>query len=43
MREKLSTVPDNCYFVYGPVLSLTSFFAVLKGETYIRMVYNGTC
>jgi hypothetical protein len=42
MREKLCTVLDRRYFIYGMALSLTSFFAVLKGETGIRMVYNGS-
>jgi hypothetical protein len=30
------------YFEYGEIASLTHFFAVAKGEEYIRMVYNGT-
>jgi hypothetical protein len=37
-REKLCMVPEQRYFIYGMVLSLTSCFAVLKGETDIRMV-----
>jgi hypothetical protein len=30
------------YLLYGMVLSLTLFFAVPKGGTSVRMVYNGT-
>jgi hypothetical protein len=41
-RGKLCTVLARRYFIYGLVLSLTSFFSVLKGERYIRMVYNGS-
>jgi hypothetical protein len=29
------------YFIYRMILSLTSFFAVPKGDTYIRLAYNG--
>jgi hypothetical protein len=42
MRQKLCTVLERRYFIYGLVLSQTSFVAVLKGETYIRMMYNGS-
>jgi hypothetical protein len=30
------------YFIYGMILSLTSFFAIPKGDTGIHLVYNGT-
>jgi hypothetical protein len=30
------------YLLCGMILSLTSFFAVPKGDTDVRMVYNGT-
>jgi hypothetical protein len=30
------------YLLYGMILSLPSFLAVPKGDTYARMVYNGT-
>jgi hypothetical protein len=42
MGEKLKKVFARIYFLYGMILSLTSFFAVAKGATDIRMVYNGT-
>jgi hypothetical protein len=42
MGEKLKKVFARRYFLYGMILSLTSFFAVAKGATDIRMVYNGT-
>jgi hypothetical protein len=42
MGEKLDTVFVRKYFLYGLVLSLTSFFAIMKGATDNRMVYNAT-
>jgi hypothetical protein len=42
MGTKLMTVFARRYLVYGLILSLTSLFSVPKGETDIRMVYNGT-
>jgi hypothetical protein len=41
MGEKLDTLFMWRYFIYGLVLSVTSFFAVIKGETDILMLYNG--
>jgi hypothetical protein len=42
MGTKLMTVFARRYLVYGLILSLTSFFSVPKGDTYIRTVYNCT-
>jgi hypothetical protein len=42
IQEKLSTVLERRYFIYGLVPSLAYFFTVTKVETYISMVYNGT-
>jgi hypothetical protein len=42
MRGKNWTAREKGYIVKGSVYSLTSFFAVPKGETDIRMVYDGT-
>jgi hypothetical protein len=42
IRTKLCTVRQRGYIVSGPVLSLTSYFAVPKGDDDIRMVYDGT-
>jgi hypothetical protein len=42
MGAKLMKVFARRYFIYGMILSLTSFFAVPKGDTDIRLVYNGT-
>jgi len=42
MKEKLKSVRDRRYVKAGQVKSLTSFFAVPKGEDDIRMVYDGT-
>jgi hypothetical protein len=42
MGAKLMKVFAKSYFIYGMSLSLTSFFAVPKGDTGIRLVYNGT-
>ena len=42
MKKKLKKVRDLRYVAPGPVESLTSFFAVPKGEDDIRMVYDGT-
>jgi hypothetical protein len=39
---KLMKVLARRYLLYGMVLRLTLFFAVPKGDTYVRMVYNGT-
>jgi hypothetical protein len=42
MRKKLEKIRRLRYVVPGTVKSLTSFFAVPKGESDIRMVYDGT-
>eukprot|EP00980_Cylindrotheca_fusiformis_P024767 scaffold12423_cov140-Cylindrotheca_fusiformis.AAC.1 len=42
IKKKLGKVRDRRYVVPGEVNSLTSFFAVPKGEDDIRMVYDGT-
>jgi len=41
IRKKLSKVRDRGYIGKGRVESLTSFFAIPKGELDIRMVYDG--
>jgi hypothetical protein len=40
--EKISKVRKRRYISAGYVFSLTDFFSVPKGNTDIRMVYNGT-
>lgn len=40
--KKLAKVRERLYINVGLVLSLMHWFYVLKGETDIRMVYNGT-
>jgi hypothetical protein len=40
--EKIEKVRSKGYIAPGPVKSLTHFFYVPKGESDIRMVYNGT-
>jgi hypothetical protein len=42
MRKKLEKIMDRRYITPGLVKSLTSFFAVPKGESDVRMVFNGT-
>jgi hypothetical protein len=42
MGPKLMKVFARRYLLYGMILRLTSFFAVPKGDTDVRMVYNGT-
>jgi hypothetical protein len=42
IKGKLSTVRQKGYIQPGKVSSLISFFAVPKGDSDIRMVYNGT-
>jgi hypothetical protein len=42
MGAKLMKVFARRYLLYGMILSLTSFFPVPKGDTDVRMVYNGT-
>ncbi len=42
MRDKIGKVRSRGYICKGPVFSLTSFFAVPKGDDDIRMVYDGT-
>jgi hypothetical protein len=42
VREKLQKVRMRRYIAEGYVVSLTSFFAVPKGEDDIRMVYDGS-
>jgi hypothetical protein len=39
---KLAQVQDHCYICPGRVISLTDYFDVPKGESDVRMVYNGT-
>ncbi len=40
--SKLRKVREKRYIVPGPVLSLTSFFAVPKGDGDVRLVYDAT-
>ena len=42
VQEKLSDVRNKGYIDKGNVSSVTSFFEVPKGDSDIRMVYNGT-
>jgi hypothetical protein len=42
MGAKLMKLFARRYFIYGMILSLKSFFAVPKGDTDIRLVYNCT-
>mmetsp|Transcript_18233 Transcript_18233/g.45137 ORF Transcript_18233/g.45137 Transcript_18233/m.45137 type:complete len:1296 (-) Transcript_18233:2196-6083(-) len=42
IKKKLAKVRYRRYIAKGAVVSLTSFFAVEKGEDDIRMVYDGT-
>ncbi len=42
VKEKLKISIDKGYLEKGKVVSLTSFFAVPKGPTDIRLVYDGT-
>ena len=42
MIKKLAKVRARRYIAKGTVVSLTSYFAVPKGESDIRMVYDGT-
>ena len=42
VMEKLEKVRRRGYIAEGPVRSLTHFFYVPKGDSDIRMVYNGT-
>ena len=42
MRTKVLKVCKLGYICLGEVISGTKFFSVDKGETDIRMVYNGT-
>ena len=42
MRDKLLKVVDRGHISGGPITSLTGFFAVPKGESDIRMVYDAT-
>ena len=42
MREKVVRVRQRGYIKPGEVTSGTHYFCVDKGETDIRMVYNGT-
>jgi hypothetical protein len=42
MKKKLDTVLERGYISSGWVASLTSYFAVPKGEDDIRIVYGGT-
>jgi hypothetical protein len=39
---KLTNVREKEYIAPGPVIALTSYFPVKKGDTDIRMVYDGT-
>jgi len=42
VHAKLTNVMAKGYIATGPVLSLTSYFAVPKGDNDIRMVYDST-
>lgn len=42
MKEKIQKVRDRGYVLPGDVLSLTSYFAVPKGESDVRLVYDAT-
>lgn len=42
MQKKLEVPIGKGYLEIGPILSLTSYFAVPKGLDDIRMVYDGT-
>lgn len=42
IRTKLQAIREKDYVKPGKVSSLTSFFSVLKGESDIQIVYNGT-
>ena len=42
VAEKVGRVRSKGYIAPGPVKSLTHYFYVPKGESDIRMVYNGT-
>ncbi len=42
MKEKVNKVRKRRYIDVGRVLSLTHMFAVPKGISDIRMVYDGT-
>ena len=42
VSEKLRTVRSKGYIVPGKVLNLTSYFAVPKGDSDIRVVYDAT-
>jgi hypothetical protein len=42
MKRKLATVRNRRYIIPGTVRSLTSLFSVPKGDTDIRLVYDGT-
>jgi len=42
VMEKLEKVRQRGYIAEGPVRSLTHVFYVPKGDSDIRMVYNGT-
>ncbi len=42
IKMKLSTVRSRKYIFSGPVILLTSYFPVPKGDSNIRIVYDGT-
>lgn len=42
VAEKLTVMIDKSYLEIGPVVSSLHYFAVPKGETDIRVVYDGT-
>ncbi len=42
MQKKLTVVHNRRYIIPGTVRSLTSLFSVPKGDTDIRLVYDGT-
>ena len=42
IRKKLLTKRQHGYIISGPVLLLTSYFSVSKGEDDICLVYDGT-
>jgi hypothetical protein len=42
VRKKLAKAQDKGYLDAGPVRALTLFFTVPKGDSDVRVVYNGT-
>ena len=42
IRETFTTVRSKGYISPGPMVSLTSYFSVPKGDSDIRLMYDGT-